>query len=153
MGLLESASFESRWRGYDYFKEHKVLSLQEITYGVYAATVQGNTPEPYTVELHLAHPRTSTCNCPHANGRRVICKHIVAAYFTALPGEADRFYQEAMEEEEKAGQYAEDLEKKVISCVGKMKKAELQQALLDLLMEGPDWQYDRFVRDHDLGDW
>ena len=83
----------------------------------------------------------------------MLCKHIIAAYFTALPGEADRFYQEAMEEEEKAGQYAEDLEKKVISCVGKMKKAELQQALLDLLMEGPDWQYDRFVRDHDLGDW
>ena len=153
MGLLESASFASRWRGYDYFKENKVLQLRELTPGIYSASVQGNMPEPYAVELHLAHPRTSTCNCPHANGRRVICKHIVAAYFTALPEEADRFYREAMEEEEEAEQYAEDLENKVVSYIGKMKKAELQQALLELLTEGPDWLFDRFVRENGLDSW
>lgn len=26
-----------------------------------------------------------------------------------------------------------------------MKKSKLQEALLTLLMEGPEWQYDRFV--------
>ena len=29
-----------------------------------------------------------------------------------------------------------------------MKKSELQDALLELLMDGPDWQYDRFVREY-----
>ena len=30
----------------------------------------------------------------------------------------------------------------------KMKKSELQEALLRLLYEGPEWQYDRFIRDN-----
>lgn len=31
-----------------------------------------------------------------------------------------------------------------------MKKSELQDALLELLFTGPEWQYDRFVRSLDL---
>ena len=34
--------------------------------------------------------------------------------------------------------------------VGHMKKNEIQQALLELLFDGPEWQFERFVRDHDL---
>ena len=34
-----------------------------------------------------------------------------------------------------------------------MKKAELEQALLQLLFDGPEWQYDRFLRDNGLEDW
>ena len=29
-----------------------------------------------------------------------------------------------------------------------MKKAELQQALLELLYDGPEWQYERFLQEH-----
>lgn len=36
--------------------------------------------------------------------------------------------------------------------VWKMKKSELQQALLELLLDGPEWQYDRFVRENGLDD-
>ena len=39
---------------------------------------------------------------------------------------------------------------KVVKCMMHMKKAELQQALLDLLLTGPEWQYDRFVRSEEL---
>ena len=34
--------------------------------------------------------------------------------------------------------------------VSKMKKSELQYALLELLFDGSDWQYDHFVRENGL---
>ena len=104
MGLLECASGAAVWRGYDYYKEKKIKTLEEIGDNIYSATVTGSSNERYSVELHVGHPRKSKCNCPHADGKRVICKHIVAAYFTAFPEEAEKFYTEAMayqEEEEK----------------------------------------------------
>ena len=43
---------------------------------------------------------------------------------------------------------------KVCNHVQHMKKSELQQALLQLLFSGPEWQYDRFVRENGLdNDW
>ena len=96
MGLLECASGAAVWRGYDYYKEKKIKTLEEIGDNIYSATVTGSSNERYSVELHVGHPRKSKCNCPHADGKRVICKHIVAAYFTAFPEEAEKFYTEAM---------------------------------------------------------
>ena len=95
-----------------------------------------------------AHPRRSKCNCPHADGRRVVCKHIVAAYFTVFPEEADNYWKELNDywEEEEAQQEA--LEQELIQYVYKMKKPELQEAVLRLLFEGPEWQFDRFLEEH-----
>ena len=104
MGLIDCASGNSIWRGYDYFKEKKVSKLVPIGDGIYEATVSGSDKEPYHVLLDIPHPRRSNCNCPHADGKRIICKHIVAVYFTVHPEEAERLYREAMEydaEEEK----------------------------------------------------
>ena len=56
----------------------------------------------------------------------------------------------AYQEEEEKRQ--EEMSDKVIEYVGKMKKAELCQALLELLFDGPEWQYDRFIREHGLDD-
>lgn len=153
MGLLECASGASIWRGYDYYKEKKVFDLTEIANDVYSATVSGSSSEPYLVELYINHPRKSKCNCLHANGKRIICKHIVAVYFTVFPSEAERFYAEAMAYQEKEEKHEEELYDKVQTYVTKMKKNELQQALLALLFDGPEWQYDRFIREHDLDDW
>ena len=152
MGILECASGASIWRGYDYYKEKKVASLKEIETSIFTAKVSGSSSETYSVELHIDHPRKSKCNCPHADGKRIICKHIVATYFTVLPIEAERFYAEAMAYQEEEEKRQEDLCDKVIAYVGKMKKADLSQALLALLFDGPDWQYDRFVREHGLDD-
>jgi spore germination protein GerM len=41
-----------------------------------------------------------------------------------------------------------EYEEQVIQRVQKMKKAELQQALLQVLFDGPDWQYERFIREY-----
>ena len=152
MGLLECASGASVWRGYDYFKEKKVVSLEVTGENIYSATVAGSSSEPYSVELHIDHPRKSKCNCPHADGKRIICKHIVATYFTVLPKEAERFYAEAMAYQEEEEKRQEEMSDKMIEYVSKMKKAELCQALLELLFDGPEWQYDRFIREHGLDD-
>ncbi len=153
MGVLECASGASVWRGYDYYKEKKVLSIRQSEDGVIYATVSGNSNAPYEVELDIGHPRKSKCNCPHADGKKIICKHIVATYFTVLPKEAERFYAEAMEYQEEEERREEELSDKVCQYVWQMKKSELQQALLELLFDGPEWQYDRFIREHDLDDY
>ena len=36
----------------------------------------------------------------------------------------------------------------LIKYVHSMKKSELQEALLQLLFDGPDWQYDRFIEEN-----
>jgi len=152
MGLLECASGASIWRGYDYYEEKKVLSINEIDLGIFFATVSGSSDNTYSVELHMKHPKKSNCNCPLADGKRIICKHIVATYFTILPGEAKRFYEEAMAYQEEEERRNEELTDKVCHYVRHMKKAELQEALLQALFDGPDWQFDRFVRDNGLED-
>lgn len=152
MGLLECASGASVWRGYDYYKEKKVVILEEIEVNIFSAKVSGNSSEPYSVELHIDHPRKSKCNCPHADGKRIICKHIVATYFTALPDEAEKFYAEAMAYQEEEEKRQDELSDKVCHYVWHMKKSELQEALLQLLFDGPEWQYDRFVRENGLDD-
>lgn len=153
MGLLECASGASVWRGYDYYNEKKVKNLTGTDAGVFTADVMGTASEPYVVEIDVAHPRKSTCNCPHSDGKRIVCKHMVATYFAAYPEEAVRFYREYLKAQEEAEQYEEELYDRVQKYVGHMKKNELQQALLELLFDGPEWQFERFVRDHDLDEY
>ena len=153
MGLLECASGASAWRGYDYYKENRVVNLIETDSGIFTADVTGSSNSQYLVEINVPHPRKSVCNCPHAAGKRIICKHMVAVYFAACPKEAERFYQEYLSAQEEAEQYQEKLNDKVLEYVMHMKKNELQQTLLDLLYSGSEWQFDRFVRDHGLDDY
>ncbi len=150
MGLLECASYASVWRGYDYFKDNKVLSFEKLEECVFAAIVAGSTNEPYSVEIHIEHPRKSKCNCPHANGKRIVCKHMIATYFTAFPKEAEKFYTDVIAYQAEAEKREEELADKVCQYVWKMKKDELQQAFLEMLFDGPEWQFDRFIREHDL---
>ena len=152
MGLLECASGASLWRGYDYFREKKVINLKSMGERIYAATVSGSGAKPYSVELHVDHLRKSKCSCPHANGKQIICKHLVAVYFTVFPDEAKKFYDETVAYQEEEERKAEELYDKVSQYVMKMKKSEVQQALLEILFDGPEWQFDRFVDEHWLND-
>ena len=112
--------------------------------------VRGSEGTLYTTTIDLLHPRRSKCNCPHADGRRIICKHMIALFFTIHPDEAVQFYNDAVKAEEDAEEYENEVYEKVVKRIMHMKKAELQQALLDLLLTGPEWQYDRFVRTEEL---
>lgn len=153
MGLIECASGASVWRGYGYYKDKKVINLEEIEANIFLAKVSGSSSEPYSVELHIDHPRKSKCNCPHADGKRIICKHIIAAYFTAFPDEAERFYAEAMAYQEEEEKRQEEIEDKLCHYIRRMKKSELQEALLQLLFDGPEWQYDRFIMENGLAEY
>ena len=77
MGLLECASGVSVWRGYDYYKEKKVVAIEEIEANIFSAKVSGNSSQPYSVELHIDHPRKSKCNCPHADGSELFASTLL----------------------------------------------------------------------------
>ncbi|WP_224168773.1 MULTISPECIES: SWIM zinc finger family protein [Eubacterium] len=87
------------------------------------------------MHIDRAHPRKSTCNCPFADGRRVVCKHMIALYFTAEPKAAEDFLKEVeeweAEELEREEQHYEDLERYVKT----LSKTELQEQLLSALIE------------------
>lgn len=148
MGLLECASSASAWRGYEYFERDKVGSIQKSGDSIFRADVSGSRKTPYSVEIDVSHPRKSKCNCPHADDRRIICKHMMALYFTVFPKEAKRYYDEVIAYEEELERRQSEIEQKLITHVHRMKKPELCQALLELLFNGPEWQYDRFVNEN-----
>ena len=103
------------WRGYDYYTDHKVLSWEPTESGErpqqFDGVVSGNGDKPYEVHVDIAHPKKSTCTCPFAEGRHVICKHMVALYFSVYPAEADELLhaEEQWEAEEAARASSRDL--------------------------------------------
>lgn len=150
MGLLQCASGASAWRGYEYYAEQRVTNLSKIHDHIFTATVTGRERTARHVEVHLDHPRRSKCTCPHAEGRHVVCKHIVAAYFAALPQEAERFYTNAAAVQEEAEKWQEELADRLIAYVRKLAPDEAKQELLRLLLDGPEWQYEKFLRTHQI---
>ena len=98
MGLIDLASSNSLWRGVDYYQSKNVKKIKKISDDEYNSIVSGT--EEYNVHIDINHPRKSTCTCPFAAGRRVICKHMVATFFTIYPEEAERIIKEEQEYEE-----------------------------------------------------
>ncbi|MBU5435007.1 SWIM zinc finger domain-containing protein [Pseudoflavonifractor sp. MSJ-37] len=148
MSLLTSASAASRWRGYEYFKEGRVSALEDLGSSRFRALVAGHQSRPYAVTIDLAHLRQSSCTCPHAAGRKVICKHMVAVFFTVFPEEAARFYADVLREEQEWEEAQADRADKLIQYVRRLKKKDAQDRLLEVLEIGPDWLWDRFLRDY-----
>ena len=144
MGIISIASGNSCWRGLDYFKKKKVIKLRKINDNEYTSIVRGN--KNYNVYLNIEHPRKSTCDCPLAKGKRVICKHIVATYFTAMPEEATNFEKEQAKLQEEYEQYQDELYDKVIGYINKMSKKELIEELIHIFDYGPEWIYDDFIK-------
>ena len=135
MGLIETASANSVWRGLDYYEAKKVISWEKTGTFAYDGVVSGSEGNKYIVHIETNHPRRSTCNCPFAEGRRVVCKHMIAMYFTAVPNAADDFLRQVeeweAEEQEREKQHYEDLRK----YVNQLSKAELRERLYHALVE------------------
>lgn len=149
MSIFTSASGKSVYRGYDHFLDDKVSNLVKISDIEYEALVQGGEEKPYKVHLNISKPKTSFCDCPFANGRR-ICKHMVAVYFTAFPDEAERYKRQLEEyeaEEEQREQEYEELCGNVLDTIDNMSADDLKQVLSQFLFEGPEWQFERFVNE------
>ena len=135
MGLVEIASGKSVWRGIDYCNKNKVVSWECVGPQEYRGLVSGNNNAVYNVHIDKIHPRKPTCTCSFAEGRRVVCKHMIALYFTAEPQAKEEFLKEVekweKEEEQREQEHYKDLEKYVKS----LSKSELQTQLLDALMQ------------------
>ena len=130
MGLISIASGSSTWRGLDYYKEKKIVNYKKISDFEYTGNASGNNKEKYNVFMDIEHPRKSQCDCPHAKDKTIICKHIVALYFTAFPDEVDKFLKEVEEANQKYEEYEKELYKKTIKHIESMSKKELQEALI-----------------------
>lgn len=148
MGLLDIASGKSIWRGYEYYKSNKVILHTVVSDSEIKGVIQGSGVSKYDVAINIEHPRKSKCNCPHADGKRIICKHMIALYFTTFPEQAKDYYQKVLEYEREQEAYEEELYDNVIEYVHKMKKSDLAEALLQVLFDGPEWQYDKFIREY-----
>ncbi len=144
MGIISLASGNSCWRGLDYYKNKKVIKLNKIDESEYLSVVKGTNN--CNVHIDTEHPRKSTCDCPLANGKRIICKHIVATYFTAFPEEATNFEEEQNRLQKEYEKEQEEEYDKVIRCLNKMSKQELIEELIQVFDYGPEWIYDNFVR-------
>lgn len=149
MSIFTSASGKSVYRGYDYYLSNKVSNLIKISDIEYEAFVQGSEEKLYKVHLNIKKPKTSVCDCSFANGRK-ICKHMMAVYFSAFPDETEDYKRQLEEyeaEEEEREQEYEELCIDVMDAVDNMSEEDAKQALLQLLFEGPEWQFGRFVEE------
>lgn len=144
MGIISLARGSSCWRGLDYYKEKRVVELNKINENEYSSIVKGTNN--YNVHLDIEHPRKSSCNCPLANGKRIICKHIVATYFTAFPNEAVSFEEEQNRLQEEYEKEQEEEYDKAIKYLNKMSKQELIEELIQVFDYGPEWIYNDFVK-------
>ncbi len=148
MGLLELASGASLWRGYEYYKANRVLAWRAVSESAYEGTVQGSGDSRYTVAIDLAHPRKSRCDCPHADGRQLICKHKIALYFTVFPAEAEKYYEAVVAYEEEEERRQEELDDKIEAYINGCTKAELRQIIYELLYNCGDRALEYFIYEH-----
>jgi len=140
MGLIDLASSNSLWRGVDYYQSKNVKKIKKISDNEYNSIVSGT--EEYNVHIDINHPRKSTCTCPFAAGRRVICKHMVATFFTIYPEEAQRIIKEEQEYEEVEERLFEEHLEEVKEYVNGLTDDEVRAALIDKLMD--EWYDDDY---------
>lgn len=144
MSLLTVASQASVWRGYEYFSEKRVLEFSQISDFEIKGVIRGDAQKRYEVFIDIEHPRKSKCNCPHADGKRIVCKHMIALFFHAYPKEAKEYYEEVMRYELEEEERHEELEEKIFAYIKNLTKEELENHLIDLIFSGPEWQYEKF---------
>lgn len=138
MKLLNLASNQSFWRGVNYHHENRIISSKKIDEGCYQGKIRGSNDAIYDVTINIVHPKKSTCNCPFAEGRRVICKHMVALYLGLFPEkeqqmlnyieEQNQMYEREYEQEMK------EREEEIIEYVMSLSKAELRQRLIECMI-------------------
>ncbi len=146
MSILTLSRNRSLWRGYQYYVDNLVSHINKINNTEFNAEVSNGEDKIYQVHLDITHPRKSTCNCPYADGRMIICKHKIATYFTIFPEEARAYIEEveAYEEEtEKRYQtYLKEQEKhfqEIKNYVYHLSKQELREQLINCLISEEDF--------------
>ncbi|MBQ8540522.1 MAG: SWIM zinc finger family protein [Clostridia bacterium] len=144
MSLISLASGQSLWRGYEYYCDKKVESYEEIGINLYSGKVKGRG-QTYDVCIDLAHPKRSTCNCPNAKGRRIICKHMVALYFAIFPDEAEEYIREVEKSEEEREELNCAMDEMLIKHLKSLTKQQLKDDLYELINSLPEWMKEKYI--------
>lgn len=144
--FYDSASGKSFWRGYWYYKNGNVVSLKQINDYEYEGIVKSdNQNDEYKVTINLKKPRASKCNCPFADGKHKVCKHMVALYFAAFPDEIKRFDEEVYEFEKEQERKAKEREKRFYDLkkeISNWDRERLESFVVNTLLEDFDDEYD-----------
>jgi hypothetical protein len=141
MSILSIASNASAWRGYEYYGEKKVLSWEQIGEHEFEGKIEGNEKEPYHVMIDTEHPKKSICDCPHAKGKKIVCKHKIALFFTVFPEEAEKYIAEIEEYEREEEKQELESYKQIEKYVKSLSKEELRIALINALVEAKERSY------------
>ena len=138
MKLLNLASNKSFWRGIEYHHEKRIISWNKLADSCYQGNVKGSDGAMYDVTIDIAHPKKSVCNCPFAEGRRVICKHMVALDLGIFP-EKEQLMMDYIEEQNQLyeQEYEQDMqerEEEIRKYVMKLSKAELREKFIQRMI-------------------
>lgn len=137
MSIRKLASFNSLWKGLEYYNEERVSNLKRNEDGTFESTVRGVMD--YHVHLDPTHLKESTCTCPHREGRKVICKHVVATYLETYPQEALKANKDlyAYHDEENEDEYLKEYERVRASYknyIDGLSEKEVREFLLNQLI-------------------
>lgn len=146
MAFYSVASRRSLWRGVDYYKNGNVASWSAPSASTRKGTVLGSDQASYDVEIDLEHPKKSTCTCPFAEGRHVICKHMVALYFESVEGAYGWFEKEAEQAQIAYEQEMERWERETYQSIKEevngLTAKEAREWLIDILYQQKlDYRY------------
>ena len=141
MGLIDLASGNSLWRGIDYYEEKRVSLINQVNENTIESEVLGRNDKLYHVLIDIEHPRKSKCNCLFADGRRVVCKHMIATYFTVYPEEAKRIYKEVAEYEKEENNRQQEEYKEIERYVNTLTEQELRERLISYMIDEKERRY------------
>ena len=150
MAFYSSASNNSTWRGVDYYEKRKVKFSRAVGDALYEGEVEGSEGRVYSVRIDVEHPKRSTCTCPFAEGRKVVCKHMVALYFESVPGSLDAFHRDIREEEARCEleeqRWREETLASITKLVRSMSAKEAKDKLIDMMYR--NMMNDRYSDDY-----
>ena len=140
--FYDSASGRSFWCGYWYYKNGNVESFKQINEYEYEGIVKSdNQKDKYNVTINLKKPRASKCNCPFAEGKYKVCKHMVALYFAVFPDEIKEFDEEVYEfekEQERKAKEREELYERLKKDVSNWNREQLENYVINIMLDDYD---------------
>lgn len=135
MKFLQLSSNKSFWRGIEYHHEKRVLEWKQIDEIHYSGKVKGSDDHVYDVTIDISRPRRSKCNCPFAEGRYVVCKHMIALYLAIFP-EKEKEWMDYIEEqntvyEDERTSYMDELKEDITRYVNNLSEQEVREMLIN----------------------
>lgn len=156
MGILEKCSKKSLNRGYEYFKNNKIISYTNINEYEYTGKVSGSNNNIYNTKININHIKSCSCTCPFAKDNSKICKHMVALFFITFPlaakeYETNRRYELRLLEKFQRDDEKQEKKRKnyITRYVNKLSLDELKEKLINYILRdesiyGFDYNGDEF---------